>query len=78
MFVTIVPNFLELKKKFERVAKWESVCHYLLNDTTGQKTYEIQRGQGEVSDKRESMLLKFLADSNPTWRRVIGALRCKN
>ena len=65
-----------MKQKFERVADWESVCPYLLNDDDGQKTQQIRRSNGvDVEDKRTKMLWEFLLQPNPTWRDVVLALR---
>ena len=68
-----VPDFRELKKKFEKVADWESVCPYLLNDDDGQTTQDIKRNGGRIE-----MIQRFLRESNPTWKRVIEALRNGN
>lgn len=70
------PSFPELKKKFERVADWEGVCPYLINDDDGQMTKKIRRNRGDVDQKRDEMLETFLQEvSNPTWRHVLAALR---
>ena len=73
--VIIEPQFSDLKQKFERVANWESVCLYLLNDDDGVKTTQIRRGNGDLDGKRTKMLWEFLEQPNPTWRDVVLALR---
>ena len=62
-----------MKKKFEKVANWESVCPYLINDDDGQKTEDIKKNGG-----KSEMINRFLRESNPTWNRVIEALRNAN
>ena len=64
-----------MKQKFERVANWESVCPYLLNDDDGERTTQIRRGNGDLDDKRTKMLWEFLGQPNPTWRDVVLALK---
>ena len=65
-----------MKQKLQRVADWESVCPYLLNDDDGQKTQQIRRSNGvDVEDKRTKILWEFLQQPNPTWRDVVLALR---
>ena len=72
----IAPTFQELKKKFERVADWEGVCPYLINDDDGQKTKQIRKNRSDIDEKRDEMLLTFLQQvTNPTWRHVLAALR---
>ena len=69
------PTFKELQKKFERVPNWWSVCPFLLDDDDGQKTEDIDRMNNGVSEKRDAMLRKFLRMPNPTWKKVLYALR---
>ena len=70
------PKFQDLKRKFERVADWEAVCPYLINDDTGQMTKQIRKSNGEIDEKRDEMLRSFLKSvPNPTWRLVVAALR---
>jgi len=64
-----------LKKKFVRVPNWDSVCPYLLDDDDGTKTEEIDRDHHSILEKRVEMLRQFLQMSNPTWKKVLGALR---
>ena len=74
--MTLEPNFQDLKTKFERVADWEAVCPYLINDDDGQKTKKIRKNRNDIDEKRNEMLELFLQDvPNPTWRLVLAALR---
>jgi len=65
----------ELQKKFLRVAAWDTVCPYLLDDDDGQKTESISRMNNSVRECRDAMLEEFLTMPNPTWRKVVLALR---
>ena len=70
------PKFQDLKKKFERVADWEAVCPYLIND---EMTKKIRIINSDIDEKRTEMLEMFLQDvPNPTWRLVVAALRDGN
>jgi len=60
---------------FNSAPNWRSVCPYLLKDTDGAKTEEISMMQGSVEVQRNEMLRKFLKMSNPTWKKVVDALR---
>jgi len=64
-----------LKKKFVRVPHWDSVCPFLLDDDNGTKTEEINRDHHTISEKRAEMLNQFLQMSNPTWKKVLDALK---
>ena len=66
---------MQLKNKFNEVADWESICPYLINDDTGQRTKTIKRNGKDVEEMRDEMLRAFLKETNPTWRKVIEALR---
>ena len=70
-----MPKYTQLKKKFEKVADWESICPFLINDDNGQRTKEIRRNGRDVEERRDEMLMVFLKESNPTWKKVIEALR---
>ena len=64
-----------MQEKFSGVADWESICPYLINDYTGQKTEAIRRNNKDVEGRRADMLREFLKGSDPTWEKVIEALR---
>ena len=64
-----------MKDKFKEVADWESICPYLINDDTGQRTKMIKKGCMDVEGRRDDMLTAFLNESNPTWEKIIAALR---
>jgi len=54
---------------------WQSVCPHLLDDKDSTKTKEISMMHGGVKEKRDEMLGSFLGMSNPTWEKVVNALR---
>jgi len=60
---------------FRSVPKWHSVCPFLLDDKDGSKTEEISMKPGDVEMQRNEMLRRFLTMSNPTWEKVLAALR---
>ena len=64
-----------MKDKFKEVADWESICPYLINDDTGQRTVTIKRNNTDVEGRRDEMLRKFLQETSPTWEKVIAALK---
>jgi len=71
-----VPEFPELVTWFKRVPQWQSVCPYLLDDKDGSKTKEISMIHGDVVElQRNEVLTRFLAMSNPTWKKAVDALR---
>jgi len=72
------PKFPTLKKKFERVPAWWSVCPYLLDDDDGTITEEINGNHQTIAEKRDEMLTRFLQMSDPTWKKVVDALRLGN
>jgi len=69
------PEHPKLVTWFKRVPDWQSVCPYLLDDKDGTKTKEISMMHGGVKEKRNEMLGRFLEMSNPTWKKVVDALR---
>jgi len=69
------PSFPVLKTKFERVPNWDTVCPFLLVDNDGTITEGIDRNNTTVPQKRAEMLRKFLQMSDPTWKKVLDALR---
>ena len=64
-----------MKRKFEKVADWESICPYLLNDEDGQKTRHIRISSRDVDSRRNEMLQEFLEQPSPTWKDVVLALK---
>ena len=71
----IEPSYWELEYKFKEVTDWESICAYLINDDTGQRTMAIKRNNTDVDGRRSEMLGMFLQEPEPTWEKVIAALR---
>jgi len=70
------PQYPKLLTWFERVPQWQSVCPHLLDDTDGSKTKEISMMHGSVVELQcNEMLRRFLEMSNPTWKKVVDALR---
>ena len=73
------PRFLDVMKRFVRVADWESVCPYLLNDNDGEMTRLIKMNHDDIERRRAEMLERFFNNvPNPTWRHVLAALRQGN
>ena len=73
------PTFLDLMKKLSRVADWESVCPYLLNDDNGEMTRLIRMSHHDIEDRRDEMLKRlFMIMDNPTWLHVLAALSYGN
>ena len=64
-----------MARKFKEVADWETICPYLIDDDTGQRTREIAKNHMDVAGRRDEMLRQFLMKSNATWRDVVEALR---
>lgn len=63
-------------KRFEKVADWEIVCPYLIDDDDGQRTKSIKKNHQDVEGRRQEMLQVFLQEKrNPTWKDVLDALR---
>lgn len=75
VYLKTEPKFTELARKFGTVADWETICPYLIDDDTGQRTREIAKNHMDVAGRRDEMLRLFLMKSNPTWRDVVEALR---
>jgi len=63
---------------FKRVPQWQSVCPHLLDDKDGTKTEEISMMDGSVKEKCNEMLRRFLRMSNPTWKKIVDALRLED
>jgi len=72
------PEYPNLVTWFKSVPRWQSVCPYLLDDKDGTKTEEISLMHGGIEVQRNEMLRRFLAMSNPTWKKVLDALRSGN
>ena len=75
IFLITEPNLLKLLPYFERVADWDKVCPYLLDDNDGQMTRKIEKNNKDVDGMRKEMLDEFLKKSNATWRNVVSAMR---
>ena len=75
MFVMTEPKLKELLLIFDRVADWERVCPFLIDDDTGQKTKQIKNNPGDIDAKRLEMLHEFLERSNASWEDVVDALK---
>ena len=76
IIILIEPEFTELSEKFTEVSDWESICRYLIDDNTGQRTKEIRKSFPGVKEKRDEMLRIFLRETyNPTWKDITDALR---
>jgi len=69
------PVYPELVMRFKSAPRWQSVCPYLLDDKYGSKTEEISMKYGGVEVQCNEMLRRFLEMSNPTWKKVVDALR---
>jgi len=69
------PKFPVLMKKFEKVSHWKSVCPFLLDDDNGTITEDIYKNHPTIFDQRAEMLRRFLQMSNPTWKKVLDALK---
>jgi len=69
------PQYPKLVTWFKKVPQWQSVCPHLLDDKDGTKTKEISMMHGDVEVQRNEMLRRFLEMSNPTWKKVVDALR---
>ena len=73
----------QLCEDFDRVANWEAVCPYLLDDKDGQKTKSIRKSGGDTDEKRSLMIEQFLkkmvsadiADEKAIYSTVLDALR---
>ena len=71
------PKYMHLRKKFEGVDNWESVCCYLFND--GQMHRAIRKNYYDEEVMRDEMLRRFLRNEpSPTWKCVLAALRNGN
>ena len=68
-FLMTEPEFPKLVTWFKRVPQWQSVCPHLLDDKGGTKTKEISMMHGDVKEKRDEMLERFLGMSDPTWKK---------
>ena len=78
IFVITEPKLTDLLLKFKKVAEWNKVCPFLLEDDNGHKTREIEKNHKYVDDMRQEMLQQFLNKANPTWGDVVSALRLAN
>ena len=64
---------------FKRIADWEDICPYLINDKDGQRTKQIRKDHDDAAGRCCEMLREFLRDiRNPTWKLVLQALRKGN
>ena len=73
------PGLMDLRMKFARIADWEGVCPYLLNDDTGEKTRQIRMSHHDIEECREEMInMYFRHEPYPTWQHVLAALRYGN
>ena len=75
IFLITEPTLLQLLPYFERVADWDKVCPYLLDDNDGQMTRKIEKNNKDIDGMRKEMLDEFLKKSNPTWRDVVNAMK---
>jgi len=65
-------------KKFKGVCYWKSVCAFLLDDDNGTISEEIHKNQPTIFDQCAEMLRQVLQMPNPTWKKVLDALRLRS
>jgi len=70
------PNNQTLTTYFERVADWQTLAAFLLNDDDGSKTHQIERSNHyDVGDCRAAMIREYLRYGNVSWEVVLECLR---
>ena len=70
------PTYPDLMKLLGKVAEWNILAAFLLDDSDGSKTKSIaMSNQYDVASCRADMIREYLKSGNVSWQKVLEALR---
>jgi len=70
------PTYPVLIKKLNKVADWNKLAAFLLDDTDGSKTESIAKSNHyQVPDCCAAMIREYLRSGDVSWQKVLEALR---